>query len=534
MAYRSHGMWEVLEVLRRVNRGEAQRSVSRGTGRSRNTVRRYVEVAMALGWEPGGEEPGEELAAEVMAHVQPGPRADGPTGVEAVLLAREAQLRVWLGTDGSAGRGLRLAKVLQLLRRQGVEVSYASLHRFAVRRLGFGARRATVRMAPVSPGELAEVDFGKLGRVYDPEMRRDRMLYALVVTLVYSRHQYIHLCHSQRAGDFIAGLEDAWTFFGGVPARVVLDNLKPAVKRPDRYEPFFQRTFAQYAQHRGFVMDAALPGAPKGKPHVERQVPYVRENFFRGERFLSREDAQRAVERWCVETAGQRIHGTTRRRPAEVFEMEERPALNPLEGGRFDPPEWAEVKVHPDRHVRFLNALYSVPDAYLGKTVTVKAQGSLVRIYHEGRLAKTHALQRPGGRITDPSDYPEEKVPYATRDGSGLVRKAKGRGEAMGLLAEELLAGDYPWSRLRQVQKLLRLADRYGDARVDAACRRALDFDLLSVPRVEAMILNGLDGPGPSGGPGADGPRPEGALLPFPPRYLRGAGSFRHPAPEEG
>jgi hypothetical protein len=486
-----------------------------------------VETAVGLGWEPGVTEPGEDLAAEVLVHLRPGPRVEGPTEVEAVLLAHEARLREWLGTGAPSGRGLQLAKAWQLLRREGVEVSYPSLYRFAVRRLDFGKSRATVRMAPVSPGELAEVDFGKLGLVYDPEMKRDRMMYALVVTLVYSRHQYVHLCHSQRTGDFIAGLEDAWVFFGGVPSRVVLDNLKPAVKKPDRYEPFFQRTFAEYARHRGFVMDAAVPGEPKGKPHVERQVPYVRENFFRGERFLSLEHAQREAVRWCLETAGQRVHGTTRRQPMEVFEAEERPALKPGDGGRFDPPEWAEVKVHPDRHIRFLNALYSVPDPYFGKTVTVKAQGGLVRIYHEGRLVKTHALQRPGGRSTDASDYPEEKIPYATRDGSGLVLKLKERGGAMGRLAEKLLEGDYPWARLRQVQKLLRLADRYGNARVDGACERALAFDLLSVPRVETMILNGLA----PGGPGSPGLRPAGDILPFTPRYLRGAGSFHPPAP---
>jgi transposase len=527
-------MWEALEVLRRVHRGEAQRSVARGTGHSRNTVKRYVETALELGWEPGAAEPGESLAAEVMARMKPGPRRRAAAGVEALLLAQEGKLKEWLCPGDSCGRGIKLTKVLQLLRREGVDVSYPSLRRFAVKRLDYGKGDLTVRMADVRPGEVAEVDFGKLGLVYDQDAGRERMVFALVVTLVYSRHQYVYLSHSQRTCDFIGGLEEAWSFFGGVPARVVIDNLKPAVKRPDRYEPFFQRTFAEYARHRGFVIDAAVPGEPKGKPHVERQVPYVRENFFRGEKFLSMEHAQREASRWCVETAGTRVHGTTRRRPLEVFEAEERHTLRPLQEGRFDPPEWAEVKVHRDRHIQFMNALYSVPDPHVGKTVTVKAQGGLVRVYAEGRLVKTHQMQRPGGRSTDLADYPGEKAPYAGRDAAGVVARAKECGESVGQMAEKLLEGDFPWARLRQVQKLFRLAGRYGDSRVDAACRRALAFDLVSVPRVEKIILGwtGEGGAGGSSGPAMPGSK--GMVLPFPAKYLRGTDSFRHPSPEEG
>lgn len=166
-----------------------------------------------------------------------------------------------------------------------VGVPYSSLHRFAVKHCGFHERRRiTVRIADVEPGELAEVDFGRLGLVPDPQTARRRcVVHALIVTLVYSRHQYVHVTTTQKIPDLIDGLEDAWEYFGGVTARVVLDNLRAAVTKADRYEPVFQRTFEEYGAHRGFVIDAAVPRHPKGKPHVERQVQYVRESFFRGE-----------------------------------------------------------------------------------------------------------------------------------------------------------------------------------------------------------------------------------------------------------
>jgi transposase len=275
MAYREIGMWEILEVLRRVARGERQRAIARVTGHSRSTIRRWVTVAEALGWDPAGAEPDEALAAAVAKQLRPVPAAAAAGETVARLAPYRGQIQAWLEPeDGS--RGLKLSKVHQLLARQGTEVPYSSLHRYATRHCGFhDRRRLTVRVADVAPGELAEVDFGRLGLVPDPEAGHRRVVHALIVTLVHSRHQYVHLTTSQRVGDLIEGLEDAWAFFGGVPARVVLDNLKAAVTKADRYDPIFQRTFAEYARFRGFVIDAAVARHAQGKPHVERGVQYL-------------------------------------------------------------------------------------------------------------------------------------------------------------------------------------------------------------------------------------------------------------------
>ena len=197
--------------------------------------------------------------------------------------------------------------------------------------------------------------------------------------------------------------------------------------------PIFARVFEEYSRHRGFVIDPAPPAMPTGKPHVERQVPYVREHFFRGETFLDRDHAQREVIHWCVDTAGRRLHGTTQQRPLEVFEAVERPALRPLEAERFDPPRWATVTVHPDHHIRFGRALYSVPHRYLRHTVDVRGDTQLVRIYHRGELVKTCPTQPPGGRHTDYTDYPAEKTAYAMRDPQYMIDRARRHGPRSGL-----------------------------------------------------------------------------------------------------
>ena len=521
MAYREIAMWEILEVLRRVHRGEGQRAIQRVTGHGRTTVRRWVACATELGWAAAVQEPDEALARRVALRMRPVPvsRAAGESEVQ--LAAHREQIRAWLAPDAS-GRGLRLSKVHQLLGRRGVAVPYSSLHRFAVAHCGFrDERRVTVRVAEVAPGELAEVDFGRLGFVHDPDTGKRRRLHALIVTLVHSRHQYVHVCHTQTLADFLEGLEDAFAFFGGVPTRVVLDNLKAAVTKADRYDPVFARTFAEYAAYRGFVIDAAVARHPKGKPHVERQVQYVRENFFRGETWLGRDHVQREAVRWCREIAGQRIHGTTRQRPMQVFEAVEKVKLAPLGRPRFDPPVWSACKVHPDHHVQFQKALYSVPTRHVGKRVWVRGDSKLVRIYVDGELVKTHERMEAGKRSTDYHDYPKERAPYAMRDPEAIIEEAKRRGESVGRFAEKLLAGPFPWSKLRQAQKLLRLAERYGFERLDAACRRALAFELFNVKRVEQIVIAGLDQEGTT-------PSVQGELIPFPARFLRPTDHFTH------
>ncbi len=518
MAYREHGMWEVLDVLKRHHRGESQRRIAVATGRGRKTIRAYIREAKKLGWSKEVP-PDDEFASRVAQRRQPGPSSSEASASEKALRAHHDRIQQWVeGPEGE--RGLKLTKVHELLTREGVDVSYSSVYRYAVEQFGLARSRLTLRRAEVSPGELAEVDFGQLGKIYDPESDRKRLVWALLVTLGFSRHQYVHVNFSQKLDVVIDGLEEAWEFFGGVPERVVVDNMKTAVVKADRYEPSFQRTMEQYAELRGFVIDPAVVRQPKGKPIVERGVPYVRESFFRGEQWLDLAHVQREARRWCLEVAGRRIHGTTQKRPLVVFEEVELACLRPVNGPRFDTPQWAEPSVHDDHHVKFLKALYSVPTVYVGKQVTVRGDKALVRIYYKGELIKTHPRKPAGGRATDYTDYPPDLEAYARRDPERMVRQAKKLGNNIGRFMSLLLSGVFPWAKLRQAQKLMRLADKYGHARVETACQRALGFDLINVQRVERILKNAV---APS-----DDPPQTGELVSMPLRFLRPNESFSH------
>lgn len=521
MAHKEYSVTDILDLLRRAKAKDSRRHIARATGMDRKTVSKYLAKAAEHGFDetvPDDQLP--EIAALVFRSVHGEPTKPAAPGACAPLLPHRNLLSDWLETDG-----LTLTKAHIKLGRMGVEVSYSTLYRYVRETLGFGGPKVTVRMADTAPGEVTQVDFGRMGLVFDPETGRERVLHALVVTLVFSRHQYVYLTHRQDLDALIAGIEEAWDFFGGVSRRLIIDNMKAAVIKADRYEPVFNRSFQEYSQHRGFIIDAAMARHPEGKATVENQVKYVRENFFKGEAFTDRDHAQMQAERWCRTTAGLRLHGTTRKRPLLVFEQEEFSALLPLSDERFDVPVWAVCKVHPDHHVRFKNALYSLPTRYVGKQVEVKGTRSLVRIYYQNQLIKTYPKAALGKRCTDFDDYPKEKSAYALRDVAFYIRKAQSCGEKQGAFMTELLSGDVPWTYIRQAQQLLRLSDKYGAARVETACGRALAFGLMNVSRVERIIKQSLELASAPRTPTAS----SGKITSLPPaRFARDASYFIH------
>jgi hypothetical protein len=341
------------------------------------------------------------------------------------------------------------------------------------------------------PGHEAQVDFGKMGMLTDTTTGRARQLWCLVVTLSFSRMQFVWPSFEQTTEVVCEGLDAAWSFFGGMPARVLIDNAKAMITTPDATAPRVNDAFSDYAQARGIFVDTARVRRPKDKPRVENQVPYVRESWFDGERFADLDEARRSAAAWC-KLAAERVHGTTQQVVREHYEREEKPSMLAAPTTRFDVPLWTEAKVHPDHHLQVQRALYSVPTRYIGRTVRVRADRLVVRVYLGGELIKMHARQAPGKRATDPNDYPPGKDAYATRTVTGIIERAHKQGAHVGHYAERLLDRALPWTTMRQGYQLLRLCDTYGAAKVDAVCERALDFDVIDVPRIARMLKQAM------------------------------------------
>jgi transposase len=498
MAFREVAVTEIREVLRAWLAGAGLRRVAAQAGVDRKTARRYVTAAVAAGLARGGG-PGQltdELVgqvAEVVRPVRPGGHGLGWGRLEACRAEIEAQVE----------QGLTVVKIGVLLERQGIVVPYRTLHRFCAERCGYGrAAAATVRVADGAPGVECQLDFGYLGLLFDPVTGRQRKVHALIFTACYSRHMFVWLSFTQTLAALVAGCEAAWVFFGGVFKVLIPDNASAVVADADAVNPRFTVGWLDYAQHCGFATDPARVRSPKDKPKVERAVQYVRGNFFAGEHFTGLADAQARAEAWCRDVAGMRIHGTIQARPAEVFAGQEAGALLPL-SLPYDVPVFAAVKVHRDFHVEVGRALYSAPKEYLGCHLDARADSVLVKLFYRGQLVKTHPRQQPGRRITDPADLPAEKTIYAMRDVTALARAARRHGDAIGVYAERVLDTDLPWTKMRQVYRLLGLVRRYGPGPVDQACTRALEVDVVNVTKIASMLEKATENTPPPPPPAA-------------------------------
>lgn len=482
MAFREVSVIEVREVLRAWLAGGGLRKVAEQAGVDRKTARRYVEAAEAAGVvrDGGVGQLSDAVIGLVVTAVRP-VRPAGHGSAWALLAAEREQITTWVGED------LTVVKIGDLLARRGVVVPYRTLHRFCVRCCGFGRGATTVRVADGEPGVECQIDFGRLGLVWDPATDRRRVTHALIFTAVYSRHMFVWLSFSQTLEAVIAGCEAAWCYFGGCFKVLVPDNMSPVVAGADAVNPRFTTGWLDYAQHCGFATDPARVRRPKDKPRVERIVQYVRSSFFAGEQFVDLADGQARVETWCTTTAGQRIHGTIQARPIEVFAQHEAGVLLAVPPA-YDVPIFKTVKVHRDFHVEIGRALYSVPKDYIGQYLDVRADSALVKLFCRGQLVKVHPRQAPGGRFTDPDDLPAAKVGYAMRDLDRLIAAAGRHGGDVGIYAQRLLDDPLPWTRMRQVYRLLGLARRYGDTAVNTACGKALEVDVVSVSKIASML----------------------------------------------
>jgi transposase len=480
-------MIDVKEVLRRWSAGQGDRKIGREAGVDRKTVARYTVAATKLGLERGRELTEGEVH-EIAQRVQARPLVAPSEEWNEVAQHRE-RIERWLAGDRET-RPLRLSKVHTLLARDhDLHASYDTLWRYAAEQLGWRKKAATVRVDDPPPGQEAQVDFGKMGLLLDAETGRRRALWVLVVTLSFSRYQFVWPTFRQTTEAVCEGLDRAWMFFAAIVTSMIPDNTKAMIKDPDALSPTLVPAFLDYVQARGLFVDPARVRSPKDKPRVENQVPFVRESWFDGETFASLDDARQSAVHWCREVAGARVHGTTRSIPREVFESTEKPAMRPPPDAPFDVPLWIDkAKVHPDHHIQVVHALYSVPNRYLRKHVRVRADRTAVKIYFGTELIKMHPRKAPGGRSTDPADYPAHKAIYALRDVDALLAKAREKGTHIGTYAERLLGGPLPWTKMRQAYALLGLCQKYGDGRVEAICQSALAFDVVSVPRISQML----------------------------------------------
>jgi hypothetical protein len=300
----------------------------------------------------------------------------------------------------------------------------------------------------------------------------------------------------------------AFEFFGGVPKRIVLDNLKAAITKACWDDPQVQMAYRECAEHYGFLIAPCRPRTPEHKGKVEQGgVHYLKRNFLGGRTPTIITQANTDVLAWCQSTAGMRIHGTTKVQPLHQFEQFEQARLLKLPSSPYDLAIWKQATVHRDCYVVFDNAFYSAPFRLIGQPVQVRCGSREVRIYAtDFQLVATHPrAQQSGERLTHPDHLPPEKLSGLLLEEEHCRVAATDIGVATFQVVEALL-GDGVIDRRRTVLRLLRLRERYGDERLEAACARALHFEAptyLTVKRILAQNLDQQEQPPPSPSPPA-------------------------------
>jgi hypothetical protein len=327
------------------------------------------------------------------------------------------------------------------------------------------------------------------------EQGQARKAWAFVMTLSWSRHQYVEFVFDQRVETWLELHRHAFEFFGGVPERVVIDNLKAAIVRACWDNPEVQQAYRECAEHYGFLISPCRPGTPEHKGKVEQGgVHYVKRNFLGGRRATPIGQANQDVLVWCNTTAGQRVHGTTKERPLVRFQQTEQARLKPLPATAYDLAIWKVVKLHRDCHIVFDKAYYSAPFRLVGQQLRVRGGSRRVRLYTlDYQLVASHPrATRPGERQTDPLHLPGYKLAGLLMDRPACLALAIEIGPATQQVVATLLA-DAVIDRLPTARRLLRLREQFGHARLEAACARAVRFDDLNYMTVKHILVHGLD-----------------------------------------
>lgn len=378
--------------------------------------------------------------------------------------------------------------------------SESAVKRFVARlRREVGITAADV-VIPVEtgPGEVAQVDFGYIGKVFDAASGLRRKTWVFVMTLGFSRRMFVHAVHDQRIETWLYCHILAFEHFGGVPAVIVPDNLKAAVVRcafAVDDSSTLNRSYVELARYYGFIVDPAPPRSPEKKGKVEAGVKYVKSSFVapRDLNAIGFEGVRKEMAQWLQQIADMRIHGTTRERPIDLFEREERGALKLLPPIRFEIVVWKKAKVHPDSHVVVDKRLYSVPFRLIGQTVWIRAQGRSIAIFANDERVATHSIADKGNRSTVESHLPEERAPWRHRSQAHWQTRAVALGADVGALVEAIFAGQVGLSKLRVVQSIVSHLEPFPEERRNAACRRALEFGNHTYQSIKQILLKGLD-----------------------------------------
>jgi len=297
-------------------------------------------------------------------------------------------------------------QIFQRVREEGFTGGYSAVKKF-VRKVRPKREKAYLTLA-FAPGECAQVDWGSYGSVRVGETTRRLSFFVMV--LCYSRQMYVEFTVSQTMEHFLACHQNAFLAFGGVPSRIMIDNLKTGVlKHVPGEAPVYNPRYLDFARHTGFSISACAVAKGNEKGRVENGVGYVKKNFLAGADLPDFAAINPAARIWLDTVANVRIHGETRKKPAQMLACE-RPHLLPLPMHPYDVATVALVRASSQFRVTLDSNRYSVPARFAGQRLIMRAYPDRLCFYHEEKLVARHSRSFERGRDFEDPDHPRELI----------------------------------------------------------------------------------------------------------------------------
>lgn len=476
-------MYQYRQTLVRMRQGDSDREIARSKAMGRKKIAQVREIANARGWLAADTAlPEDSVLASALAR-----KESLPTTCISTLEPWRAQIANWYAA-GIQGTTIHAT----LARNHGYTGSYSAVYRFLHQLVVDEVPEVPMRLT-FKPAEAAQVDFGAGPPITDVHTGEIFKTWFFVCTLAWSRHQYAEFVRDQSVATWLGCHRRAFEWFGGCVSRVIIDNAKCAITRACVYEPEVQRSYGECAEGYRFKIDPCPPRDTQKKGIVESGVKYIKGSFLPLREFRDLADANRQLQEWVMTQAGNRIHGTTREAPLKRFVDVEKSLLTALPDVPPQFATWAKVKVHRDAHVQYDYNYYSVPFRLVGHALWLKASDTMVTLYRETDAVATHVRSKlQGKRITVNNHMPPEAQAWQLQDTQWCLSEAERIGPACFALVHAMF-GDAVLIRMRAVQGVLRLKNKYGATRLEAACSRANHYGTPGYKVVKSILEKGLD-----------------------------------------
>jgi transposase len=476
-------MYQYRHILVRMRQGDSDREIARSKTMGRKKIAAVREIANGHGWLVADSAlPEDSVLATVLTRKEAVPA----TCVSTLEPWRE-QITSWhaAGIQGSTIHAT-------LTRNHGFTGSHSAMYRFLQQILVDEVPAVPMRLM-FKPGEAGQLDFGAGPLITDVMTGEIFKTWFFVFTLAWSRHQYAEFVRDQTVATWLGCHRRAFEWFGGCVLRVIIDNPKCAITRACVYEPEVQRSYGECAEGYNFKIDPCPPRDPQKKGIVESGVKYIKNSFLPLRDFRGLDDANRQLREWVMTEAGNRTHGTTREAPLKRFIEVEKSLLTPLPDVPPQLATWTKAKVHSDAHVQYQYNYYSVPFRLVGKEVWLKDSDTMVTLYLGLEAVASHVRSKlKGQRKTVEDHMPPEAQAWQLQDTKWCLGLAERIGPAC-LAMIHAMFSDKVLIRLRSVQGVLRLKEKYGAVRLEAACSRANHYGTPSYMVVKRILEKGLD-----------------------------------------